>query len=158
MVLTLFGTENDITLVQECARAVVIFIFGLAMLRLSGRRTFAQWSALDTIVVVVAGSALGRAMTANAPFLATLAAVAVLVGIHVIFAWGVAESRTFSAIIEGAPVVLGENGNLDHDARKAHLVSNADLGEALRRRGIEHPSQAKSITLEPSGRITIVKA
>jgi uncharacterized membrane protein YcaP (DUF421 family) len=128
------------------------------MLRLSGRRTFAQWSALDTIVTVIAGSALSRAMTASAPFVGTMAAVAVLVGLHVLIAWGVSHSRTLSKYIEGGPIKLGENGEINDMLRKRNLISGADLGEALRQRGIEKSSQAKSITLEPSGRITVIKA
>lgn len=154
----LFGSKDQIDVAQECARAVVIFLFGLTMLRLSGRRTFAQWSALDTIIIVVAGSALGRAMTANAPFVPTLAAVAVLVGLHVLFAWGVTGSRLISKAVEGSPIVLGENGTLHEDRLINHLISEADLGEALRKRGINHPSQARIITLEPSGSITVIKA
>jgi uncharacterized membrane protein YcaP (DUF421 family) len=154
----LFGSKDQINVAQECSRALVIFLFGLAMLRLSGRRTFAQWSALDTIIIVVAGSALGRAMTANAPFIPTLAAVAVLVGLHVLFAWGVTRSRLVSKVVEGSPIILGENGSLNEDRRINYLISEADLGEALRQRGIDHPSQTKTITLEPSGSITVIKA
>lgn len=154
---TLLGREHNITLLQECIRAALIFVFGLTMLRLSGRRTFAEWSALDTILTVIAGSALSRAMTASAPFAGTLAAVALLVGLHVLFAWGVTHSKVLSVLIEGSPIQLGRNGHIDETLRKHNLVFEADLGEALRCRGIEHPSEAKSITLEPSGRITVVK-
>ena len=34
---TLFGTGRDLTLWQECARAVLIFAYGLLLMRLSGR-------------------------------------------------------------------------------------------------------------------------
>ena len=40
MLDAIFGGMKDLTLAQECARAVLVFFYGLVMLRLSGRRTF----------------------------------------------------------------------------------------------------------------------
>lgn len=40
----IFGIKDHLSIIQECARAVLIFAYGLAMLRLSGKRTFSQWS------------------------------------------------------------------------------------------------------------------
>ena len=76
---TIFGGMKDLTLGQECARAVLISFYGLGMLRLSGRRTFAQMSAIDLVISIVVGSNLSRAMTGGVPFWGTLASVIVLV-------------------------------------------------------------------------------
>ncbi len=79
---TIFGGMKDPTLGQECARAVLIFFYGLVMLRLSGRRTFAQMSAIDLVISIVVGSNLSRAMTGGVPLWGTLASVIVLVVLH----------------------------------------------------------------------------
>jgi len=52
----------------------VIFAFGLALVRLAGRRVFVRWAALDIVVAVVVGSNLSRALTGTAPLGGTLAA------------------------------------------------------------------------------------
>src|SRR3954451_21763678 len=59
----LFGPTGQIAWGQECARAVVIFGYGLVLVRIAGRRIFANWAALDTIVSIVIGSSLSRALT-----------------------------------------------------------------------------------------------
>jgi len=41
---------------EECARAVVIFFYGLVSLRLSGRRTFVQLSAVGLIMSIIVRS------------------------------------------------------------------------------------------------------
>ncbi len=38
----LFGSTGQITWGQECARAVVIFGYGLVLVRIAGRRIFAN--------------------------------------------------------------------------------------------------------------------
>lgn len=59
------GTQNHVSPGQECARAVLIFAYGLFLMRHSGRRTFGKWSALDVIVSVIVGSTFSRALTGN---------------------------------------------------------------------------------------------
>ena len=79
---SVLGTMHDVSVGQECARAILIFLYGLVLMRISGRRTFAKWSALDIIVSITSGSALSRALTGSAPLDVTIAAVAVLTFLH----------------------------------------------------------------------------
>ena len=153
----ILGSEHNVSLWQECARAVLIFFYGLALLRLSGRRTFAQWSALDVVLSIVIGSSLSRAMIGSAPLLGTLAACAALVALHVLLAHGVARSPAFSAIVEGSPVELGKDGAVDERQRLRHMISEGDLMESLRKKGIEDVRRTKRIVLEASGDITVIK-
>ncbi len=63
----ILGSGHAVGPWQECARAILIFLYGLVLLRLSGRRTFAQWSALDVVLSIIIGSSLSRALTGSAP-------------------------------------------------------------------------------------------
>jgi uncharacterized membrane protein YcaP (DUF421 family) len=128
---------KDLTLAQECARAVLIFFYGLVMLRLSGRRTFAQMSAIDLVISIIVGSNLSRAITGGIPFWPTLASVAVLVSLHLMLAYAVARSPALARWVEGSPVVLARDGAIQEDARLASKISLNDLNESLREKGID---------------------
>lgn len=156
----IFGTTHNVSVAQECARAVLIFVYGLIVLRISGRRTFARWSALDIVVSIVVGSSLSRAMTGSAPLWGTLAAVAVLVLLHLGIAYAVSRNQRLSVLIEGGSVTLAVQGNIRPRTLHHHLVSLSDLGEALRDKGLdglEALRKTERIELEPSGKISIVK-
>lgn len=156
----IFGVKDHIAPGQECARAVLIFAYGLVMLRLSGPRTFAHWSALDIILSIVIGSSLSRALTGGAPLPGTLAAVAVLVALHLIFAYAVSRSRTFARFIEGIPVPLITHGVMDEKMRLWQAVSKIDIEEALREKqleGLDEIGKVRSLTLEPSGKLNVIK-
>jgi uncharacterized membrane protein YcaP (DUF421 family) len=158
--VAIFGIKDHLDLGQECARAVLIFCYGLVMLRLSGRRAFAQWSALDVVVSIIVGSSLSRAMTGGAPFWETLAAVAVLSALHLLVAYAVAGSRSLSRLIEGPPIMLARDGVLDDKTRLWHAVSETDISEAMRAKqleGIQDMAQVKQMTLEVNGRLTVLK-
>lgn len=158
---TIFGVEHNVSVAQMCARAFVVFIYGIVMLRLSGRRTFAQLSAVDMVVSFIVGSSLSRAISGTAPFFGTLASVAVLIVLHVAVAFAVAKSKTLSKIFEGSPVVIASEGILDQKKRQSEMISDYDVEEALRTRGVNGLGEIHKVarlTVEPSGKLSVVKA
>ena len=157
MFADVFGTTNDLTLLQACARAILIFLYGLAIIRVAGRRVFGKWSALDIIVSIIVGSNLSRALTGNAPLLDVLAATTLLMALHWLFAQAAARSPRLSAWIEGAPVELARAGALDRATLLSHSISAGDLNEALRQQGVERVEDTRLVVLEPSGKIAVLK-
>jgi len=158
--IALFGGQDHLTTLQEGARAVLIFAYGLTLLRISGPRMFGHWSALDFVVTIMIGSALARTMTGGAPLIGTMVAAAVMAVLHVVLAHLVARNETMARIFEGEATLLVENGRIDHGARKRKMISEADLREALRQEGIEgecHLDNVKAVTLEPSGKLSVIK-
>jgi uncharacterized membrane protein YcaP (DUF421 family) len=156
----IFGVQNHLTTGQEAARAVLIFSYGLLLLRVSGPRMFGHWSALDIVISIMVGSALARAMTGSAPLVGTMVAAAVMALLHVVLAHCVARSKALAHLVEGEPVILIDHGRIDHRERKRNKISEADLREALREQGIDGEKKVgnvKAMTLEPSGKLSVIK-
>lgn len=152
-----FGTTHGITPLQECARAVVIFAYGYLVVRLIGRRVFGKWSALDIVVSIIAGSNLSRTLTGNAPMGGTLLATTLVFAVHWALANAAARSPGLSRLIEGRPVTLFQRGSPEQGALLRWSLSDADINEALRQHGLDHPSQAEQLILEPSGNVSVVR-
>jgi uncharacterized membrane protein YcaP (DUF421 family) len=155
-----FGVENHLTVAQEGARAVLLFAYGLLLLRLSGPRMFGHWSALDIVISIMIGSALARAMTGSAPLVGTMVAAAVMAFLHVTLAHCVARNGKLAHVLEGKAVTLIDHGRIDHRTRKRWMISEADMREALRQEGIDgeaHVANVKVMMLEPSGKLSIIK-
>jgi uncharacterized membrane protein YcaP (DUF421 family) len=155
---SVFGSGSDLAWYQECARGALIFLYGLALVRIAGRRVFGKWSALDVIVSIIIGSNLSRALTGSAALWGTLAATTLLIALHWILAKLVARSPGFSQFIEGRAAELVQSGAAIRSALHRHSVSEADLHEALRQAGVNELSATKAVTLEPSGKITVLKS
>lgn len=153
----MFGTGKDLSVAQECARAVLILFYGLLAVRIVGRRIFGKWSALDIVVSIVIGSNLSRALTGSAPLLGTLAATSLFLLLHWLLAHCAARFPAMSRLLEGRAITIYREGVHDRDARLRHSVSQADLDEALRQSGLASVSDAREVTLEPSGKITVLK-
>lgn len=153
----LFAADQHLTVGQECARATLVFLYGLVLVRLAGRRLFGKWSALDFIVSIIIGSSLSRALTGNAPLAGTLIATTGMLVLHWLFAQAAARSPRLSYWLEGRAVELAVHGQVDDHVRVRHGVSHADLDEALRQHGLDTADQAERVTLEPSGSMTVLK-
>jgi uncharacterized membrane protein YcaP (DUF421 family) len=153
---SIFGVQHHLSFGQECARAVLIFAFGLALVRLAGRRVFGKWAALDIVVSIIVGSSLSRALTGSAPLMGTLAATVIFVGLHGLLANGAARWPKLARVLEGRSIALARDGHTDDAMCKRRSVSLTDLNEALHRAGIEDVNGATLVKLEPSGRITVI--
>jgi uncharacterized membrane protein YcaP (DUF421 family) len=154
----LFGHRDAHAWWQECDRAALVFLYGLALVRIAGRRMFGKWAALDIIVSVMVGSNLSRVITGNAALLGTLAATTAMMAMHWVLAHAAARSAWFSALVEGTPFELARDGRADEGAMRAEAISRRDLEEALRQSGVDDLAGARLVTLEPSGKITVLKS
>ena len=155
--LSIFGSGKDLSVAQECARAALVLAYGLLTVRVVGRRIFGKWSALDIVVSIVIGSNLSRALTGSAPLLCTLVATTVFLLLHWLLAHLAARFPAVSRLLEGQAITIFKEGKADHGARLRHSVSEADLDEALRQSGVTSVNDARQVTLEPSGKITVLK-
>lgn len=152
------GPDNgDATAAQLCVRAVILFVVGIAYIRIAGRRTFSQSAPLDIVVAIVVGSNLSRAMTGKAPFWPALAATLLLVVLHRALAMATLRWDWLAGWVKGTPTVLVRDGKPDRKAMVRHGISHADLLEGLRLQQVEDPRQARLATLENSGRISVVR-
>ena len=136
---------------------MLIFVYGLALVRLAGRRVFGKWAALDIIVSIVVGSNLSRALTGNAHLWGTLAATTLLMALHWVLSHAAARSPGLSHLLEGRSIHLSGGGQVDERALARHAVSEADIQEALRSAGLQDPTRTRRIVLEPSGKISVLK-
>lgn len=157
---TIFGVGALTTYVQwwqECARAALIFVYGFAVVRITGRRVFGKWAALDIIVSIVIGSNLSRALTGQAPLVGTLAGTTLLMALHWLLAQAAARSPRISKLLEGTMSELMRDGVAKPSTLAREGISEADLNEAVRVAGLAQLSEAQLIALEPSGKISVVK-
>lgn len=151
------GAGDEIGAGAMALRAVIIYAFTLAIVRLGSRRFLARPSAFDVIVAIMLGSVMSRAIDGSAPFLPTLLAGGVLLGMHWLFAIVAVHTDWLGPIVKGEPVLLIEDGTVQQPGlRRAHLTSE-DLAEALRlSAGHADPSRIRRAYMERNGQVSVV--
>lgn len=154
----LFGEGENQTTLQMSARAVVIFIITLILLRIAGRRSFGMKSPFDNIIVILLGAILSRAVVGASEFLPTIASATVIAVLHRLGAWLGALNLRFGALIKGQKIVLFEKGKLKHDNMRRALISESDLYASLRNdMHLESFERIESAYMENNGQISFVR-
>ena len=149
---------KQLTFTQVSLRGVIVFVLTLFMVRLSSRRSLAQKTAFDAILLVILASVLSRAINGSAGFFTTIGAGFVLVLLHRLFGWMACRSHAFGILIKGCPIVIIQNGQANHQAMRQNLISDHDLEEDLRLDAeTQDISKIKIARLERSGDLSFIK-
>ena len=141
---------------QMCARATVMFLYGILLLRLAGTRIFGKSVPLDIVMSVIIGSNLSRTLTGNAPIVEVMIATAWLLALHWALAQLAHRSRGFSNLVKGKPHELVRDGAIDWGAMRHEGIGMRDLETALRDEGVGGPEEVACATLERDGSITVI--
>lgn len=141
-------------------RAAVIYVILLVLMRLAGRRTLAEVSTFDFILLLVIGGTTQRALLGQDYSVANAFIVVVtLVLIDVVLSLIERDHPEFSKLVNGSPMIVVEDGRLLHDRlRWSRLTEGEILSAARRRHGIERLQDIKFAILEASGDISIIPA
>ena len=159
---TLLGISTEpkeLTFLQVSVRGVIVFIATLVMVRLSSKRSLAEKTAFDAVLVVIIGSMLSRAINGSAAFFPTLGSRFVLVLLHRLFGITAYYSHAFGILVKGKPVMLVQNGSLQRKNMLWNHISEHDLQEDMRLEAeTDDLSKIKTARVERSGDISFIKA
>jgi uncharacterized membrane protein YcaP (DUF421 family) len=148
---------GDVSAAQMALRTIVVYVLALVVVRLGSKRFLSEATAFDVIVGIMLGSVMSRAINGSAPFVPTLLAGMVLVGIHWLLSFIAYHASWFGTLVKGSPVLLIEDGNvLEQNMRRTGLSPN-DLEQALRLRSNQtDPARIKLAYLERNGSISVI--
>jgi uncharacterized membrane protein YcaP (DUF421 family) len=148
---------QDVNAIQMALRTMLIYAATLAIVRVGSKRFLSQATAFDAIVAIMLGSIMSRAINGSAPFLPTLAAGVILVGLHWLIAAIAYSSDWFGALVKGNPVLLIKDGDVQEKGLRRTSVSAKDLEEALRIEShVTEPESVKLAYLERNGGISVI--
>jgi uncharacterized membrane protein YcaP (DUF421 family) len=139
-------------------RAAAMYTVVWMVFRLTGRRTFAEMTAFDFVLLLICGEATQQALLGN-DFSITNGALVVLTLVAIDLVLSMVKQRmpAVERVIDGLPIILIENGRMLRDRMNRERVDEGDIMEAARElRGLERLDQIKYAVLEKNGGITIV--
>lgn len=148
---------SDVNAVQMAFRTIIIYAFTLVIIRVGSKRFLGQATAFDTIVGIMLGSVMSRAINGSAPFLPTLVAGVVLIGMHWLLAVLAFHIDWFGPFVKGNPVLLIKDGQVQEQGILRGGITKLDLTQALRQQTKQSdPAKIKLAYLERDGRISII--
>jgi uncharacterized membrane protein YcaP (DUF421 family) len=139
-------------------RAVAIYAFLLVVLRVAGKRTLAQMTSFDFILIVIISEAVQQGLIDDDNSMTNaFLLVITLIGLDVALSLVKQRLPRVDQLLDGVPVIVLENGRPLRDRMAKARVDEADILHAARElQGLERLDQIKYAVLERSGGITII--
>lgn len=143
---------------QVSLRAIVIYLGGLAILRIGENRFLGKFTAFDIILGFVLGGILSRAINGSGPLFPTLVATTLLVTLHFILAKTAFYSHRFGQAVKGKAELLVKDGEIVWEGMRSKSLSERDLEEALRlKASLTDCKDVEEARFERNGDISVVK-
>jgi uncharacterized membrane protein YcaP (DUF421 family) len=139
-------------------RALVIYAFLFVVFRISGKRTLAQVTTFDFVLLLIIGEATQQGLLGNDfSMMNAFVVISTLVLADIVLSLVQEWVPSLGRIVEGLPVVLIDNGQIIEPHMKKARVDEGDILERARvSQGLERLEDVKFAVLERDGTISIV--
>jgi uncharacterized membrane protein YcaP (DUF421 family) len=139
-------------------RTVAVYGFLLVVFRIVGKRSLAQITSFDFVLLLIVGEATQQALLGDDFSLTTAGIViATLMVLELALSFIKEYSQSIDRLMESTPVIIVEHGKLLQERLERERVDLSDIMQAARERhGVERLDQIKYAVLERSGGISII--
>ena len=138
-------------------RGVIVYLFLLVFLRLTGRRQTGQYAPFDLGLLLILSNAVQNSMNAgDNSLVGGLISAATLVLCHTLIARLGYRFPRLGRWIDGRPRVLIKGGVVNEPVMRAEALTADDVAAALRSAGCLHAHEVERATIETNGQITVV--
>jgi uncharacterized membrane protein YcaP (DUF421 family) len=138
-------------------RSIVVYIFLLALLRVTGKRQVGQLAPFDLVLLLVLSNAVQNSMNAgDNSLIGGLIAATTLIAVNYIVALLTFRNKRIEALVEGRPQVLIHNGKLFEGVMTDARMTHHELNAALRQAGCLSVDDVRCAMLENNGSISVI--
>ena len=136
---------------NKAIRTVAVYLGLVLLLHLAGKREIAQLNAFDLVVLLLLSNVVQNAIIGNDTSLTGgLLGAAILIAVNVIVVRVAFASPKIGRLLQGGPVTVVENGEVDKRALRREGITDEELVAGLRRQGLELDDVEK-VEMEPEG-------
>lgn len=145
---------------ETILRAVAVYLFLLLIFRAFGKRSLAQITTFDFVMLLIVAETTQQALLGDDfSVISCLLLVATLLLLDRVLSFFKERSAWFEAVAEGRPLVILQDGRpLPERMEKSGVDESDILASAREGQGLERLDQIKFAVLERNGAITIIPA
>ncbi|MBD9564276.1 DUF421 domain-containing protein [Pseudomonas sp. PDM09] len=139
-------------------RAAVMYLALMVLFKIAGRRSLAELTTFDFVLLMIIGEATQQALLGNDFSLTnSMLVIVTLIAIDVGLSLLKQRSQWVQRLIDGGPTIIVENGKILHERLRHARLVEADVMEAARSsQGIETLEQIKFAIIERNGKISVI--
>jgi uncharacterized membrane protein YcaP (DUF421 family) len=145
---------------ESVLRASAIFVFLLLVFRVTGKRSLAQITTFDFVLLLIIGEATQQALLGDDfSVINAWVVIATLMGLDLLLSHLKHRFPGLDPVIDSVPLVVVADGKLIEERAGHERVDLEDvLAAAREKHGLERLEQIKYAVLERSGGLSIIPA
>jgi uncharacterized membrane protein YcaP (DUF421 family) len=152
-----FSDFYHLPFVEIVVRALAVYLFIILALRVFGKKELAQLSVVDLVFILLISNAVQNAMVGPDTSLAGgLVAAAALFAANYTFKKLLYKNERLNKLLQGDPVLLIYNGEVQEQSCRQAEISIAELHAAIREHGVNDFTEVDLAMLEVDGNISVV--
>lgn len=139
-------------------RAAVTYLFVWLALRISGKRSFSEMTTFDFVLLLIISETTQASLMDNDNSMTnSFLLIGTFIGLELLLSKVKQRFSHAERIMDGAPVVVIEDGKLHRDRLHEERIDEADIMFFAREtQGLERLDQIKFAVLEKSGGISVI--
>ncbi len=139
--------------------AVAGYFFLMLVVRVLSRRPGGQLTMSDFVLVFLMGGVIIFSTVGEDRSLTNCTCAVITIGLlHRTVSWAKTKSSRLGALVDGTPLVLMRQGQIDNDIMYGMHINRADLEAAARLKGIPSLDKVDYAILERNGGISIIES
>jgi uncharacterized membrane protein YcaP (DUF421 family) len=144
-------------LLEKILRPMIVYMFLVVSLRLSGKRELVQLNPFDLVVLLTLSNTVQNAIIGddNSVSGGLIGATSLLFINYVVVRFLYGHNK-LEQIVEGQSDVLIEKGKVQPERLKKELITMSQLEAAARKQGFDTLGEVDKCVLEPSGTLAFV--
>jgi uncharacterized membrane protein YcaP (DUF421 family) len=144
-------------ILEKILRPIVVYIFLIIGLRLSGKRELAQLNPFDLVVLLTLSNTVQNAIIGDDnTVIGGIIGATSLLAINYLVVRFLYGHRNLDQIVEGRADILVEDGKVHEGKLKRELITREELAAAARKQGFESLADVQQCVLEPGGTLTFI--
>ena len=143
---------------EAVLRGIVVYVFLLLIFRIAGKRSLAETSSFDLVLLLIISETTQQAMVDNDHSMTNAALLIVtLVGADILLSLIKERAPPVERWLDGVPLIVVKDGKMLDDRALRERIDENDVLEAARlEHGLEAMDQIKYAVLERGGKISII--
>lgn len=146
-----------IPLLEKILRPIIVYVFLIVGLRLSGKRELVQLNPFDLVVLLTLSNTVQNAIIGNDSSVSGgLIGAGTLLLVNYLVVRFLYDHEKLEQIVEGQSDILIESGHVRRDRLKRELISLSQLEAACRKQGFDSLADVQQCILEPTGTLAFI--
>ncbi len=137
-------------------RALLVYVFLIVILRISGKRQVGQLAPFDLVLLLVLSNAVQNSMNGgDNSVVGGMISVVTLIALNWTLGYATYKSKRIEGLIEGTPQVLIHNGEVNAAVMRREQITHHELEAALRMAGCAAITDVLFAVIENNGQISV---